>query len=219
MFSENSVVGLTKLDGTITPFEFNQACHDFALKWSTICHDHDLPPWFWVDGYLSLEKMCILRSDKIDDNVVSHAGEEERNWFESKTSTEPEILATDDVHYYDFHIVYSNSYRMPVLYFRGYNSDGQPLTLSQIEIDLPANSAKVLTESKWTFITQLEHPYLNRPWYTLHPCGTNELMKLLINTLSKSEDTPVRYLISWLSVVSQVVGLKIPLQISTTHRS
>lgn len=25
-----------------------------------------------------------------------------------------------EAHYYDFHIVYSNSYRVPVLYFRGY---------------------------------------------------------------------------------------------------
>ncbi|KAL9239660.1 hypothetical protein vseg_013962 [Gypsophila vaccaria] len=226
MLSETSVVGLTKFDGTITPDEFCKACHSFTLKWSTICHDHDLPTWSWVscktplrisshevDGYLSMEKMCILRSDKIDDNSVNQAGEEEHHCFESEAST------TQEVHYYDFHIVYSNSYRMPVLYFRGYDSDGQPLMLNQIERDLPPSSAKELTESKWTFITQLEHPYLNRPWYTLHPCGTNELMKLLINTSpSTSEDTPERYLISWLSIVSQVVGLKIPLQMAATHQ-
>ncbi|KAL8149006.1 hypothetical protein AgCh_006137 [Apium graveolens] len=32
--------------------------------------------------------------------------------------------------------------------------DGQPLMLDDIEKDLPANSSKLLTESKWTFITQ-----------------------------------------------------------------
>ncbi|XP_074368356.1 uncharacterized protein At3g06530-like isoform X2 [Apium graveolens] len=33
-------------------------------------------------------------------------------------------------------------------------TDGQPLMLDDIEKDLPANSSKLLTESKWTFITQ-----------------------------------------------------------------
>ncbi|KAH9617172.1 hypothetical protein KSS87_012933 [Heliosperma pusillum] len=167
---------------------------------------------------LPLCVLLLLRIMQIDANTVSHAGEEQLNYFEGQTSTTQDMLDTDQVHYYDFHILYSNSYRIPLLYFRGYSSDGQPLTLNQIERDLPANSAKLLTESKWTFITQMEHPFLNRPWYTLHPCGTNELMKILVNTcLSKAEGTPERYLISWFSVVSQVIGLKIPLEIASPH--
>lgn len=35
--------------------------------------------------------------------------------------------------------------------------DGHPLGLDEIEKDLPACSAKVLLESKWTFITQEVH--------------------------------------------------------------
>lgn len=35
-----------------------------------------------------------------------------------------------------------------------FHADGQPLVLDEIEKDLPACSAKVLLESKWTFITQ-----------------------------------------------------------------
>ncbi|XP_074327116.1 ubiquitin-like-conjugating enzyme ATG10 isoform X6 [Apium graveolens] len=35
-----------------------------------------------------------------------------------------------------------------------FRDDGQPLMLDDIEKDLPANSSKLLTESKWTFITQ-----------------------------------------------------------------
>ncbi|XP_074284083.1 ubiquitin-like-conjugating enzyme ATG10 isoform X2 [Silene latifolia] len=232
MLSESSEEGLLKSDGTISPAQFTQGAHAFALKWNSFCYSHHLPPCSWlsssnptffsdhqVDGYLSIEKMCIFRSNNIDGNMVSDAGMEQLNYFESETCAREDMLDTHEVHYYDFHILYSNSYRIPVLYFRGYCSDGQPLMLNQIERDLPANSAKVLTESKWTFITQLEHPYLNRPWYTLHPCGTNELMKLLVNTcLSKAEDTPERYLISWFSVVSQVVGLKIPLEIATPRQ-
>ncbi|XP_074284089.1 ubiquitin-like-conjugating enzyme ATG10 isoform X3 [Silene latifolia] len=201
MLSESSEEGLLKSDGTISPAQFTQGAHAFALKWNSFCYSHHLPPCSWlsssnptffsdhqVDGYLSIEKMCIFRSNnvcftrmtdalvflfasdyysvlvllvmQIDGNMVSDAGMEQLNYFESETCAREDMLDTHEVHYYDFHILYSNSYRIPVLYFRGYCSDGQPLMLNQIERDLPANSAKVLTESKWTFITQLTmvHP-------------------------------------------------------------
>ncbi|KAJ0723085.1 hypothetical protein HanOQP8_Chr08g0293971 [Helianthus annuus] len=92
------------------------------------------------------------------------------------------------------------------------SNDGQLLNQDEIEKNLPTESAKVLTESKWTFITQQEHPYLNRPWYTLHPCGTSEWMKLLLaGENSTAENRVEQYLISWFSVVGQVFGLKLPL--------
>ncbi|XP_055959675.1 uncharacterized protein LOC126654487 isoform X3 [Mercurialis annua] len=122
-------------------------------------------------------------------------------------------LCNNQLHYYDFHIVYSASYRVPVFYFRGYCSDGSLLQLNQIEKDLPTCSAKVLLESKWTFITQEEHPYLNRPWYKLHPCGTSEWMKLLFmgDAASIEKRVPFElYLISWFSVVGQVFSFRIP---------
>lgn len=156
-----------------------------------------------------------------DDGNAGHFVEEEHSCLENEECTDPAMLAhpaTQDVHYYDFHIVYSSSYGIPVLYFRGYNSVGQTLMLDQIEKDLPPSSVEVLTESKWTFITQQEHPYLNRPWCTLHPCGTSDVMKLLLsNTSSKDKVGAECYLISWLSVVSQVVGLRIPLQMAALH--
>ncbi|KAL0369892.1 UNVERIFIED_CONTAM: Ubiquitin-like-conjugating enzyme ATG10 [Sesamum angustifolium] len=123
-------------------------------------------------------------------------------------------------HHYDFHVVYSASYRVPVLYFRAYCSasspDGQPLLLDDMEKDLPLNSVEQLTRSQRMFITQEEHPQLNRPWYTLHPCGTSEWMKLLLcNNASAAqvEGIPMdKYFISWFSVVGQVFGLRIPLE-------
>lgn len=57
-----------------------------------------------------------------------------------------------------------------------------------------------------------EHPYLNRPWFKLHPCGTEEWIKLLSESSSLNDcRMPIElYLVSWFSVVGQVVGLKIP---------
>uniref|UniRef100_A0A2N9F8V7 Ubiquitin-like-conjugating enzyme ATG10 n=1 Tax=Fagus sylvatica TaxID=28930 RepID=A0A2N9F8V7_FAGSY len=61
----------------------------------------------------------------------------------------------------------------------------------------------------------LEHPYLNRPWYKLHPCGTSEWMKLLFHAdpaFAKTGLAIELYLVAWLSVVGQVAGLRIPFE-------
>ncbi|GMH02424.1 hypothetical protein Nepgr_004263 [Nepenthes gracilis] len=229
MLSDATILDISSWDGTISPSEFIAAAHAFAEKWKLRCRG--LPIWSWiccrktpfissheVDGYLSLEKLCILRSDKMEDHGIDDAGKEGLNCSENEECTDSAVLVHEsclEVHYYDLHVVYSSSYRVPVIYFRGYRSDGQPLVMDDIEKDIPANSAKVLMESKWTFMTEQEHPYLKWPWYTLHPCGTNEFMRLLfLIDVSLLEDRVAaeQYLTSWLSVVGQVAGLKVPLQ-------
>jgi len=80
--------------------------------------------------------------------------------------------SSDNVHVYDFHVVYSFSYKVPVLYFRGYHTSkytwehkwillhyigfsltaniwnlylgGQLLTLDEVKEGLPSHSQKVL---------------------------------------------------------------------------
>nr|XP_051218026.1 ubiquitin-like-conjugating enzyme ATG10 isoform X3 [Lolium perenne] len=89
---------------------------------------------------------------------------------------------------------------------------GQLLTIDEIKKDLSSQSLKTLSESKWTFITREEHPHLSLPWFTLHPCGTSDWMKLLLDSLG-DKDRSLQYLSAWLSVVGQAVGLKIPLKL------
>ncbi|KDP45208.1 hypothetical protein JCGZ_15073 [Jatropha curcas] len=219
-------------DGTLSLNDFSIAASAFVEKWKKT--NSAFPPWLWVDGpkppfiasqqvegFLSLENICLFGSS--EDNEVSTAGEEEAGFFEREEAIDDATLERRDnneVHYYDFHIIYSASYRVPVLYFRGYCSNGQPLQLNKIEQDLPACSANVLLQSKWTFITQEEHPYLNRPWYKLHPCGTNEWMKLLFRgeaATAKNRVLIELYLVSWFSVVGQVIGLKVPIEMVNDH--
>ncbi|XP_054792703.1 ubiquitin-like-conjugating enzyme ATG10 isoform X3 [Prosopis cineraria] len=172
-------------DGTLTSSDFFLAAHMFSDNWRKF--NTSVPPWLWVK--------CPKRY------LVS-----------SNEGAESDYL---EINHYDFHIVYSASYRVPVLYFRAYHSDGQPLLLSEIEKGLPGHSVKLLSESKWTFITQEEHPYLNRPWCKLHPCGTSEWMKLLFSSDKSLTTNGLKiehYLVSWFSVIGQVVGLKIPLE-------
>ncbi|PHT74077.1 Ubiquitin-like-conjugating enzyme ATG10 [Capsicum annuum] len=123
----------------------------------------------------------------------------------------------------DIITTFSSSFKVPVLYFRAFCSDGEPLTIEDLEKDLPAYTAQRLAISKWTFITQEEHPYLNRPWYKLHPCGTSEWMKLLfsneLSVVSQGVVVVEKYLTSWFSVVLPIFGLKIPLKLSLTFMS
>ncbi|KAI5423101.1 hypothetical protein KIW84_046191, partial [Lathyrus oleraceus] len=212
-------------DGTLSLNDFTLSAFTFSDKWKLF--NPFFPPWLWttcpkhhlgsshkMEGYLSLRNVCVVKSSEEEESNRSLTRKESNisqteEPFDDATLVCPE----DEVNHYDFHIIYSPSYRVPVLYFRSYHSDGQPLPFSEIEKDLPGHSAELLLESKWTFITQEEHPYLNRPWYKLHPCGTSEWMKLLLcgGDTSLNNNLVQQYLVSWFSVVGQVVGLKTPL--------
>ncbi|XP_073143594.1 ubiquitin-like-conjugating enzyme ATG10 [Henckelia pumila] len=212
-------------DGTLSATEFRVAACAFSELWKRF--NSSCPQWSWIpspkrswvhdhntEGYLSLENMIPPRLFQKYDVMEEEDGSsaEEDDFIDTA-----KLVRNHDpeVHHYNFHIVYSLSYRVPVLYFHAYCSDGQPLALEDIEKDIPVNSAQLLTKSKWTFLTQEEHPILNRPWYTLHPCGTMEWMKLLLGnkTCIDKDGLPVdKYLVSWFSVVGQIFGLKIPFE-------
>ncbi|CAM0904002.1 unnamed protein product [Alopecurus aequalis] len=189
--------GSSVWDGTLSPDEFNASAKALATKWAEIDDlDDSLPNWAWrpcckmgvpseKEGFLVLEG-------------VYYAG----------AASEVQSSCDDNVHDYDFHIAYSFSYKVPMLYFQG----GELLTIDEIKKDLPSHSLQVLSESKWTFITREEHPHLSWPWFTLHPCGTSEWMKLLLDKLG-DKDRSLQYMSAWLSVVGQAVGLKIPLKL------
>ncbi|XP_038896258.1 ubiquitin-like-conjugating enzyme ATG10 isoform X3 [Benincasa hispida] len=204
-------------DGTISSSDFYKAACAFIHRWKLI--NSDFPSWLWVP----YQKLRWINSDDKNEQEKGECLEEidtvgAGNCNESldEATLVPSPSDHQEVHYYDFHIIHSASYSVPVLYFRAYCCDGQPLMFEEIKKDLPSQSADTLLNSKWTFITQEEHPYLNRPWFKLHPCGTSEWMKLLFlssdASLFKNEIAIERYVASWLSVVGQVVGLRIPME-------
>lgn len=137
--------------------------------------------------------------------------------FDQETETEADQAClrseTSEVLTFDYHILYSESYSVPVLYFNVYTNSGSLLPLDAVWNLVPELYRARLLENRWSFITQTEHPYLNRPFYQLHPCNTEKLMSV-VPTKDLSEQNPrssLNYLITWLSVVGPVVNLKIPL--------
>uniref|UniRef100_A0A0E0MMS4 Ubiquitin-like-conjugating enzyme ATG10 n=1 Tax=Oryza punctata TaxID=4537 RepID=A0A0E0MMS4_ORYPU len=206
-------------DGTLSLGNFVASAKALIEKWEVIDVDDSLPDWQWKpcskmgipseeEGYLALEGVYRNpggRQEQIDDgnNFDDADIVRDDSWVQS---------SSENLHVYNYHVVYSFSYKVPVLYFQGHHAGGQLLTLDEIKEDLPSHSLKLLGESKWTFITREEHPHFSRPWFTLHPCGTSDCMKLLLEGIA-DKDQQVQYLPAWLSVVGQAVGLKIPLEL------
>ncbi|KAL1558715.1 E2-like conjugating enzyme atg10 [Salvia divinorum] len=218
-------------DGTLSFTEFFVAASNFSEQWRKL--NSSLPQWTWIPspkrrpwvptndqaGYLALENMILPRLSKGNAHHKSDVAETEEccSDYEDEAVDTAVVVLNDGSgeHRYDLHAVYSVSYRVPVLYFRAYRNDGQPLLLDVIEKDFSIDSAQLLTRAKWTFITQEEHPELRRPWYMLHPCGTSEWMTLLLSSdVSSAQDRIPRekYLLSWFSVVGQVFGIKLHLE-------
>jgi ubiquitin-like-conjugating enzyme ATG10 len=105
---------------------------------------------------------------------------------------------TKSIVVFEYHIAYNINYGVPVLCFVAWKQDGSSLQMEEYcEYNENFSNSDVLST-----LTQLDHPVLCRPFLTLHPCRTREIMDVF---LSKSKN-PV---ISWLSVISPFINLKL----------
>ncbi|MBA0675294.1 hypothetical protein Goari_016847 [Gossypium aridum] len=128
-------------DGTLSAKDFRIGAFAFAQKWESC--NLAFPPWSWLpcpkhpwlappeeEGYLSLEKICISRPNEEEDiHQISQidTGEEETCCSGNEDVLDDATLVQSnhhELHYCDFHIVYSSTFRVPVLYFRAYCSVG-----------------------------------------------------------------------------------------------
>ncbi|XP_063067279.1 ubiquitin-like-conjugating enzyme ATG10 [Engraulis encrasicolus] len=111
---------------------------------------------------------------------------------------------------YEYHVVYSCSYQIPILYFRASTLEGRSLSLEEVWNNVHPNYQQRLRQGPWDTITQQEHPLLGQPFFMLHPCKTEEFMRPALET-ARAEKKGVNYIVTWLSVVGPVVGLDVPL--------
>jgi hypothetical protein len=104
---------------------------------------------------------------------------------------------------WDFSIVYSDTYRVPVLYFRVQTLDGAPCERSQVLQWLPRQSI----EDSWDFISQEEHPFTGLPSFFLHPCRTSTRLKQLKYS-NDGEDVSILW--AWMSMIFPAVNQAVP---------
>jgi len=206
--------------------------------------------WIWKDspytkyskqekasGYLSLREKIIRNTSSISNKELEKKSLNFGNWIsieEDEASLSLSTFQSGEFHVYDCHIVYSPTFNVPVLFFNGYHLDGRLLSLEEVLQDVPKQYRR---EESWSFLSQDDHPILGIPFYYIHPCGTQSLMKTLrmdtirshlccrsekvteetistttTTTSSSSLSSPVEkrechYLLSWLSLYGPVIGL------------
>lgn len=111
----------------------------------------------------------------------------------------------------EYHVIYNQSYEVPVLYLRLYDSSGQTVVDNSEAIRIlctATTAAEQLDTSKWESLTQQLHPVLHVPFFHLHPCHTEAWMKVMSGTDSPSHN--LNYLVTWLSFVGFNIGLHLP---------
>lgn len=126
-------------------------------------------------------------------------------------------LAAANIYTLEHHIVYSPSYQVPVLYFNVYDSSKSfvllyflPLlsslstkrekggsVLPWEQVDRFLRVARGSLSSQQAIISQTEHPILGLPFFYIHPCETQRLLK----TLAIQQLTTSNFIKVWLSFI------------------
>jgi hypothetical protein len=126
---------------------------------------------------------------------------------------ESSSLTTIDrpIQLWNFSVVYSDTFQVPVLYFHVQHSNGEPCSRSQVLTWLK----KPDIEDSWEFLSQEEHPCTRLPSFFLHPCQTPELLRVMMMTTTTTPDQGgdgggSHALWAWLSLILGAVGYPIP---------
>ena len=136
----------------------------------------------------------------------------------------------------EYHIVYSDSYEVPILFFNATHGNGRQLVLD----DIWKIVSKELTSSntdRWSLISQQEHPLLSRPFYHIHPCHTAKVMGKALQTQTNGHcsseagsdqcagsprtccEKLSNYLLTWLSTFGPLVGLRVPMAYLSSNKA
>lgn len=130
-----------------------------------------------------LSEISIEAEDWDNEEVVMSNNDDKKEWINC-----------------EYQIVYSDSYNVPVIYCQMFTLAGILLPLEHIWKFAPAPARG------WSQLTVVPHPVLDTPWVQVHPCKTAEIVG---EVLSKTEKDG-NYLVTFLSVYGQAVGLHLP---------
>lgn len=106
-----------------------------------------------------------------------------------------QFMLNNEIVTFVYHIVYSESYEVPVFYLNAFKSNGAQLDYSSLNkhFKLDSSNADLMV------LSQQEHPILFKPFYFLHPCKTSEWMSQLINANN--------YTLKWFSFVAFTLNI------------
>lgn len=108
---------------------------------------------------------------------------------------------------WEYHILYSCSYNVPVLYFNACTENGKPIDLEDIWSMGNSLYEHQIKTNKWNTITQNEHPYFRIPFFMIHPCKSELIFKNIV-----SDKHYVNPIVTWLTTVAPIINLLLPLE-------
>jgi hypothetical protein len=125
-----------------------------------------------------------------------------------------------------FSIVYSITYRAPVLYFHVQSPSGDPCGrqgVMQILRNISVVGTDKIPNETWEFVSQEEHPFSGYPSFFLHPCQSSDRLKLMTiqhkNFAGDGEEADgslvesvnnTNVIWAWMSMIFPVVGHAVP---------
>jgi ubiquitin-like-conjugating enzyme ATG10 len=127
-----------------------------------------------------------------------------------------------------YHVIYSESYAVPVLYLNAYKSNGKCLSFDELyeHFELTNEKSDGFKAEQQMIITQQEHPFLfNKPFYFLHPCKTSKWMHDTVpmptNGDGDGDDdneprkmTATNYTLKWLSFTFSALNIHLDIKYS-----
>ena len=159
----------------------------------------------------------LLRAGS-DNGEDEHAGEEDPGEVAALPGGGPVKEAT--YYCYSFSVVFVASYQVPALFFTVCDAGGAPVSTDDVWRSIPRQYRASAGMDRWSFVTQREHPVTGRPCYMLHPCGTDQLLKLVGESRGdgsavhdgggSSGNRKTNIVATWLSTAGPIAGLTLP---------
>ena len=207
-------------------------CSNYDSTSSHFLHSWELRVDSYGDTYLQHPSVV----QRLHTNIVKNYGINEE-WIEFEDDDvqieDPQIVTnlTNDDNFpcedceWDFTVVYSHVWAMPVLYFQVYKNDGKfmlreevlrilYLTTSKKHNDVMKDGSTNKDEEEWNFVSQEEHPITGRPAYFFHPCQTSSRMQLIFPGKDMMTSNPCKWIVTWLSLILPSTGFRISPQLN-----
>ncbi|KAJ2478858.1 E2-like conjugating enzyme atg10 [Coemansia sp. RSA 2131] len=161
--------------------------------------------------YLQISKPLFLAPNDSDDAVDSDIED-----LEDTDPTQLDTCSAMECGLIEYHVVYSASWRVPVLYVRVHASTGVVMDCRQVADMLVADSKVRGAMDAVEFGGALgiqDHPELNEPFMYLHPCHTATLLRAVVVPARDGRGAEIgqrNYISAWLSLTGAAVGLSLP---------
>ena len=155
-----------------------------------------------------VKRSCVVSTElhPVLSETSSDAGEPE-NIEDEDPATLPCGEKSQEAVNFEYHVIYSPSYQVPVLFFTATFHSGRLVPLRDIWRFVSPVHVTRESGMEWESVTQQEHPILCRPFYHIHPCHTSTIMATALT--SNKDKEKLNYLLSWLTIFGPTIGLNV----------